>query len=137
MRGEEEPQEATVIENGKEVKAILVERPLYSHDSFPRRDRFVGVIIITVIVILALSALKTSIWYMVVSIISLLVVSYVIAVHKKKPAFEGMVYVLVIIGILAAAVGSTTSSGLEIYAAGMTVLLLLLFGYMTRNPLCI
>lgn len=135
---EDDPQTALVKnENGREEKAIIIERPEYSREPFPVKDRAAGVTIITIIILMALLALKVDLIYIIIASISLVVISYVIAVHKEKPSFEGMVYVLVIIGIIATAVGSTTNSGLEIYAAGMTFLLLLLFAYMTRNPLTV
>ena len=90
-------------------------------------------VIITLITIMALIAIEVSTEYLVISIITLFSLGYVMARRTDKPSYEAMVYMILILFIFLTGLGSTSSSGLNIYASTAIIFLLLVFYKMTNR----
>lgn len=112
---------------------LRIVKPKSGRVPFGYQDRLIGVIIITVIVIMALIAINVTMEYLIIAIITLFSIGYVMAKKHDKPSFEAMIYVIIIFFIVLTGIGSTTNSGLNIYASTFIIFLLFVFYKMTNR----
>jgi len=123
------------ISNTADVDSVnlRIVKPKSGRLPFGYQDRLIGVIIITVIVIMALLAINVTMEYLIISIITLFTMGYVMAKKHDKPSFEAMIYIIIVFFILLTGIGSTTNSGLNIYASTFIIFLLFIFYKMTNR----
>lgn len=123
------------ISNTADVDSVnlRIVKPKSGRQPFNYQKRLIGVLIITVIVIIALVAINVTIEYLIVSILTLFALGYVMAKKHDKPSYEAMVYIIIISFIILTGIGSMTNSGLNIYASTLIIFLLLVFYKMTNR----
>lgn len=125
----------TDISNTADVDSVnlRIVKPKSGRQPFNYQKRLIGVLIITVIVIIALVAINVTIEYLIVSILTLFALGYVMAKKHDKPSYEAMVYIIIISFIILTGIGSMTNSGLNIYASTLIIFLLFVFYKMTNR----
>ena len=135
LREELSKELGTDISSGTDVDSVnlRIVKPRSARVPFPFKQRLVGVIIISIITIMALLAIGVSTEYLIISFLTLLSIGYVMAKKHDKPSFEAMVYMIIISFIILTGMGSTANSGLNIYASAAIIFLLLVFYKMTKR----
>lgn len=117
---------------------LKIVKPKMGKTPFPVSKRLTGVIIISLFVFISVVGLYSSTIYSTIIVIpSLIILGYIMTNLNIKPAFESMIYILILTMIIVTGFGSRTSSGLELYSITVVLILLLVFYRMTNNKLVI
>jgi hypothetical protein len=117
---------------------LKIVKPKMGKTPFPASQRLTGVIIISLFVFISVVGLSSATIYATVIVIpSLIILGYIMTHLSIKPAFESMIYILIVTMIIVTGFGSRTSSGLELYSITVVLILLLVFYRMTKSKLVI